>query len=70
MKTMSKELAEPMTMMEAERRGYVSVTMAYTKHEAALLEKAYAEMAGADAVLVAVGGGTEIWRARGQVRED
>ena len=67
--TISKQMPEPLTMREAEARGYVSVTMAYTRHESALLAKAYAGMAGADAVLVAVGDGTEIWRAKGQVRE-
>lgn len=67
--TLTKEMPVPLTMREAEARGYVSVTMAYTRHESALLAKAYAAMAGADAVLVAVGDGTEIWRAKGQVRE-
>ncbi len=66
--TISNQLPEPLTMRDAEARGYVSVTMAYTKHESALLAKAYEGMAGADAVLVAVGGGTEIWRAKSQVR--
>ena len=64
------ELPAALTMREAERRGYVSVTMAYTRHEMTMLAASFAAMRGADAVLVRVGGGIEIWRAKGQVRED
>lgn len=58
-----------LSMEEADRRGYVSVTMAYTKHEEAMLRKAVADMKGADVVLVPVAHGLEIWRAKGQVRD-
>lgn len=70
MMTISNKLPEPLTMQEAERRGYVSVTMAYSRHEEEMLRKAFAGMGKADAVMVRVGGGIEIWRAKGQVRED
>ena len=65
----TKELPERLTMKAAEARGYVSVTMHYTKHEEAMLRSALRGMAGADVVLVEVSGGLEIWRAKGQVRD-
>lgn len=61
-------LPDPLTMMEAERRGYVAVTTHYTRGEEMMLRAALRDMGPVEAVLVRVGGGVEIWRSKSQVK--